>query len=67
MNYSSGKSDYSYLSNLLAYASNATQMKQTFTFNAPYPLQKPADLAPPPFPYTLVDGKKVTTRNFSPY
>jgi hypothetical protein len=61
MNYSSGNNSSNYLSNFLAYNSNATQMKQTFTFNAPYPIQKPASLAPPPFPYTVVQDNKATS------
>lgn len=61
--YSSGNKTSNYLNNYGAYFSCNTQMKQTYTYNLPYPLQKPADLNPnPPVPVTTIVGNKTITQ-----
>lgn len=60
--YSSGSKGSNYITSI-AYAMGQTQMKQTYTYNLPYPFQKPSDINPnPPFPQTTIVGNKVITQ-----
>lgn len=57
--YNSGNKSYNY-TDYANFLMGKTQIKETQTMNLPYPFQKPMDIAPSPFTYTIIDGNKVT-------